>query len=62
MHHIKVINRSSIMATSLKVPSSHLSGLNLEKYHNEKEKEINTKIGQSTHPRDLQIKRNTSYN
>ena len=42
----------------LKVPSSHLSALNREKYHNEKVKEMNTKIGQSTHPRDLQLIRN----
>ena len=59
-HQIKVIDLSglSITATSLKVLSSHLSGLNREKYHNEKEKETNSKIGQSTHPRDLQLIRN----
>ena len=43
------------MNTLLKVPSSHLSGLNRGNYNNEKDKEINTKIAQSTHPRDLQL-------
>ena len=56
------------MATSIKVQSSQLLEVTREKYHDEKEKEKHTKIGQSTHPRDLQLignktqLRNTSQN